>query len=516
MAQKTVIEELIVTLGLDPKNFKKGEKEAAAALIDLKNQSSETNKKVQGDADKTGGSMMTLAKRVAGVVVVFKTLKWATQNILEMSRATYDLTNASRLLGEAPRMLRNFENVGEMFGSTADAVRKSVQGIKQAVHDLAFNGQMSQQLVQLGRLGVAFQDARGRPREFKDIAMDTAGALHRQIASGNMSESDALMMASSAGFDDGLSRAMVGGPDALALALAKQEGRRQVSPADVAAATANEQAITGAGQAKDTAFTAAQTAASGFITRSANVVEGAYTGGATGDASVAWDAWTKAIEPLTTDLGDFADGLKDATGAAVDWANKVAGRSRGLRNNNPGNIRALPGQTADEEGFRIYPTMDAGIVGMSEQLDRYAGRGKNTIRDIVSTWAPSNENDTAGYISNVSQFTGIAADAQLTASDRAQVMAAMMRQENGRSAPGSADVADVLGMTDARGVSPLQSADAAISARAPSGGGGSTTSVQIDQITVVTAATDANGIAGSIADATRRKLSAAQADQGMR
>lgn len=512
MAQKTVIDELIVTLGLDPKNFKKGEKEAAAALVDLKKESNETNKTVQEGADKSGGAIMALGKRVATVAAVFKTLKWATQNILEMSRATYDLANASRLLGEAPRMLRNFENVGEMFGGTADAVRKSVQGIKQAVHDLAFNGQMSQQLVQLGRLGVQFQDSRGRARDFKDIAMDTAGALQRNIASGNMSESDALMMASSAGFDDGLSRAMIGGRDALELALARQENRRQVSAEDVAAATGNEQAITSAGQAKDTAFTAAQTGAAGFIQRTASVVEGVYHGGATGDAGVAWDAWTNAIEPVTTGLGDFTDGLRDATDALLGSARALGGKGR---SHYEGQIQAsarkyglnpeiLAGVLNTESRFDPSAESAAGARGIAQLMPQYfPGAGVDPMVDIDTA---------AGELARLKQSFKKTGSSDAEAMDNA-LMAYNAGERRFRTSSWATEGGEPLsGETTSY---PGQVYDYATSHSgdvAP----GSTTTVQIDEINVVTSATDANGIAGSIADATQRKLTAAQVDPGMR
>lgn len=514
MAQKTVIDELIVTLGLDPKNFKKGEKEAAAALVDLKNQSNETNKKVQEGAEKSGSALAALGKRVAVVALIFKGLKFATQNILDMSRATYDLANASRLLGEAPRMLRNFENVGEMFGGTADAVRKSVQGIKQAVHDLAFNGQMSQQLVQLGRLGVQFQDGKtGRARDFKDIAMDTAGALQRNIASGTMSESDALMFASSAGFDDGLSRAMVGGSDALALALARQENRRQVSPGDIAAATANEQAITSAGQAKDTAFTAAQTGASGFITRAAGAVEGAFHGGATGDASVAWEAWTAAIEPVTTGLNNFADATRNATDALMGATRKaMAGTGRA------GYERQIQ-DSARKHG--LDPEILAGVINTESRFDPNAvsGAGAKGIAQLMPQYFPGAGVDpmididtAAGELARLKQSFMKTGSSESAAMDSA-LMAYNAGERRLRTSKvfGDGTGSELSGETISY---PGQVYEYAASREAA--GGGSTTTVQIDAIHIQTAATDANGIAGSIADATQRKLTAAQADSGMR
>lgn len=40
----------------------------------------------------------------------------------------------------------------------------------------------------------------------------------------------------------------------------------------------------------------------------------------------------------------------------------------------------------------------------------YQKRGLNTIRKIISRWAPNNENNTEGYIKRVSQISRVAAD----------------------------------------------------------------------------------------------------------
>lgn len=503
MASQTIIDRLVVEFGLDPKKFTQGQKQVVDGLKEIEGRAKRTGDTVDKSAKQGDSSLAALGKRALTVAAIFKVLSYTTKNILEQSRAVYDLANAGRVLGESARNLKNFENVAEIMGGTAEGARKSIQGLKQAVFDLTFNGQMSQQLVQLGRLGVQFQDSRGRARDFKDIYLDTATALQRQVQSGQMSESDALMFAESAGFDPGLARAMVGGRDAASLALAKQENRRQINGTDIAEATRAEQAITSAGQAKDTAFQAAGSAGAwGAAARVATGLEGAWTGGATGDMSVVWEGWKTAIEPVTTGLGDLADATKAATEALWESARRAAGNSRGIRNNNPGNIRALPGQKADAQGFRIFDSMGEGVAAMDRQLDRYAGRGKNTVASIISTWAPPNENDTQAYINSVAEQMGVDPNATLTDADRAGLIAAMATHETGVRFD-DANVADVLSLQQQ-----------AVGRDFGGGSSGGDMNVQIDSITVNTAATDAGGIANDISGAMKRKLTAAQADGG--
>lgn len=508
MAGTTVIDKLIVELGLDPKKFTEGQKKAAAGLKELRQDAKETGDDVSESADKGGNALMQLGKRVLTVAAIFKGLTYTTKNILEQSRATYGLANASRTLGESARSLRNFENVAEIMGGTAEGARKSIQGLKQALFDVKFNGQWSQQLTQISRLGVKVVGAGGKPRDFKDVYLDTAASLQSNIASGKFTESEALMFAEQAGFDPGLSRALVGGRESAALALSRQESRRQVSSADVAAATANEQSITSAGQAKDTAFTAAQTGSSKFITGTAGGLEKAWAGGATGELGAAWEGVRAALEPVTTGLGDLADAAGGATAALVGLAHRQAGRGRAgyeatiqsAARKHGVDPEILAGVLNTESRFNPNAQSAAGAVGIAQLLPKYfPGAGVDPMQDIDTaaaylaqlhgSFVKTGSNDADAWDKALLSYNG--------GERRVRTSNVFGDGSSGKDLatetvnyPGQVyDYATTRGGTDA----------------------GAATNVDIGEINVVTSATDANGIAGSIADATRRKFTAAQA-----
>lgn len=78
----------------------------------------------------------------------------------------------------------------------------------------------------------------------------------------------------------------------------------------------------------------------------------------------------------------------------------------GIANNNPLNIRYSPinrwrGQTGCNRGFCTFTSMKYGIRAALVLLRNYKRRGIESISGIISTWAPSNENDTQSYISTV-------------------------------------------------------------------------------------------------------------------
>lgn len=114
--------------------------------------------------------------------------------------------------------------------------------------------------------------------------------------------------------------------------------------------------------------------------------------------------------------------------------------ARGLRNNNPGNIRLsdvkYQGEVkGNDRSFKTFKSMALGYRAMFVILRTYYNKYKlNTIRKMINRWAPTNENDTSAYIRNVSAWSGIKPDAVLEITSKQMmcaVVAAMSRVENG-------------------------------------------------------------------------------------
>ena len=82
--------------------------------------------------------------------------------------------------------------------------------------------------------------------------------------------------------------------------------------------------------------------------------------------------------------------------------------TRGLRNNNPGNLRlskdkwqGLRAVQTDKEFFQ-FETMAHGYRALIRTLQNYRKLHKcQTIADFISRYAPKIENNTAGYIQRV-------------------------------------------------------------------------------------------------------------------
>src|SRR5574344_2033763 len=123
---------------------------------------------------------------------------------------------------------------------------------------------------------------------------------------------------------------------------------------------------------------------------------------------------------------------------------------RGIRNNNPGNIRwganwdglKKDGKEIDPS-FCVFISPVYGIRALAKVLKNYQKLyGLNTIRKVISRYAPPNENQTLAYISGVAKQLNVSPDVELDLTEIAVLcvfIKAIIRMENGIQ-PYSADL----------------------------------------------------------------------------
>lgn len=115
--------------------------------------------------------------------------------------------------------------------------------------------------------------------------------------------------------------------------------------------------------------------------------------------------------------------------------------TRGLRNNNPGNLRlskdkwqGLRSVQTDKEFFQ-FETMAYGYRALIRTLQNYRKLHKcQTIADFISRWAPKIENNTAAYIQRVCREMQVATTYVPDVNDKTTMCnfaAAISQVENG-------------------------------------------------------------------------------------
>ena len=118
--------------------------------------------------------------------------------------------------------------------------------------------------------------------------------------------------------------------------------------------------------------------------------------------------------------------------------------SRGIDNCNPGNIRrsrvCYRGERhpSTDAAFKQFESMAWGYRAMFILLDTYRVRyGLDTLRGMISRYAPPSENHTEAYIAAIVEWTGLTPDEPIDTRSRrvmVPIVMAMSRIENGTPA----------------------------------------------------------------------------------
>jgi hypothetical protein len=112
---------------------------------------------------------------------------------------------------------------------------------------------------------------------------------------------------------------------------------------------------------------------------------------------------------------------------------------RGIRNNNPGNIRFgksvwLGSVKGSDLSFVTFSEMRYGVRAMAMLLLHYQkAYGDDTIRKLINRWAPPVENDTGSYVNHVALACDISPDAKIDLIHGVldNVVCAIIMHENG-------------------------------------------------------------------------------------
>lgn len=120
--------------------------------------------------------------------------------------------------------------------------------------------------------------------------------------------------------------------------------------------------------------------------------------------------------------------------------------SRGVRNNNPGNIEVgeawqgiatgadILSHQKNETRFVVFKNPEFGVRAITKILQTYRVKyGLNTVRGIINRWAPPVENNTDDYVEFVSKFMNVNPDDKLDTSKvnvLNPLITAIIRREN--------------------------------------------------------------------------------------
>lgn len=142
-------------------------------------------------------------------------------------------------------------------------------------------------------------------------------------------------------------------------------------------------------------------------------------------------AETQASETVSNVVSNIIDKAVQVTGAGVP---------RGIRNNNPLNIKFNAannwnGQVGkDSGGFCIFDNPQNGVRAAAKILNSYKKLGLTTVRQIVTRWTSGDSTTIqSNYINFLVKNISIGADVALNTNNYAVLLSAMTQFENGQN-----------------------------------------------------------------------------------
>lgn len=557
---QTVIDSLLVTLGLDPSNFKKGNQQVRKEL-----------KETDSVARKTGEAMKKAFAEVAAeaalALLAIKSVKDFVGFVAGINQTNAALGRIATNIGIDVHELGLLRNAFELAGGSADDANTDLQKLSESLTARSVRGEITPMIALFQQMNVPLEDGNHKVRDRVQLFEDLGNRLRR------LPRPDAANLLKGAGFSDSAINFLLTEANARRQILeiaeknnavteenAKkaqklQEQWREMRQAVVNFGTAVLEGVTPAVQGAFAVVTqlwdafrdlGGLTALKGVL----HTVAGAFRFVAD-VIQVIIKGWRELIDLIAhTSVGKFlgnlfgkligggkavAGWLGKESGELHDYVNTpdagaaptaatptpapARGGTLGVRNNNPGNLRFANqrGATLGEGGFARFATQAQGIQAAKEQLDLYVKRGFNTIDAIVKKWAPPNENNTAAYIAAMVKAVGKGAKDELTEVDRRKLLAGIFARESGRNAVSSSALASVLwGNPSAQLAARGARASPGLVASNAQPGTVISNQTQVDKIEVHTTARDAEGIRRDIGRAVERKGIVNQADSGMR
>lgn len=169
----TIIDSLVVELGLDPKQFIKGKNEANSALKDTTNQ-------VTASAATMVSGLRRVAAEFAALFLAVRSFKDVVGYMTQLNESTRQLGIDARNTGESAATLKDLGNAAEIAGGKAQDAQDTVLGLQKSIFNAQHGLGWSDQLTEFARLGVDTGVNTGEMRPIVDILRETAKALEQQ------------------------------------------------------------------------------------------------------------------------------------------------------------------------------------------------------------------------------------------------------------------------------------------------------------------------------------------------
>lgn len=230
----TILDSLVIELGLDPTKLNKGQQQALAQFKQTQQQALATGKAIEGSAQR----VTNFLGRMRSQAVLFAAAAFGANGIREfiqqVTTSNAALDRSARMLGTTTEGLSLWRGAAVLAGGTAQGMQSSIAGLVAEFQNFALTGQSST-IPYFRALGVQVSDVSGKMRPFQDVMIDLADAFAK------LDPERATAFGRALGFDEGTINLLIKGSAGVKVLLADMEKLNVVNRDAAAASTALEQ-----------------------------------------------------------------------------------------------------------------------------------------------------------------------------------------------------------------------------------------------------------------------------------
>ena len=139
----TVVDSLIVTLGLDPSGFSKGSKQAAQDLLKTKENFRSTGKDIESSGKNAAQFFSQLTGRVMMLFAAFASGRGVKQFVDDLTRGNAAAGRMATVLVTTTEELSKWRGMATAMGGSADGVVGSINTLTQSLEELSLTGESS-------------------------------------------------------------------------------------------------------------------------------------------------------------------------------------------------------------------------------------------------------------------------------------------------------------------------------------------------------------------------------------
>jgi hypothetical protein len=172
----TVIDSLIIELGIDPKKLTGGEQAFRTALRRMISEASRGAKQADSETKKLGETISTLKRQAIGAVSAFFGGRTAGQLVNYVTTLDASTERLAKTFGVATEELSAWQGAAKRVGGSAESANSSLGGLNQEMVRLQLTGQASF-LPLLNFLHVGLNKTNGELKTASELLLDISGAL---------------------------------------------------------------------------------------------------------------------------------------------------------------------------------------------------------------------------------------------------------------------------------------------------------------------------------------------------